>query len=101
MVFNLDCQAVFQKQSLVFQSNEESVISYSGAKQEMIAGMNSLRYMDDESDTKKFLASTTCDDGEPCGTIQGYEQSRVVTWTYAIGETIQLENKANTKFDKL
>ena len=101
MVFNLDAQAVFQKQSLVFQSNEESVISYSGAKQEMIAGMNSLRYMDDESDTKKFLASTTCDDGEPCGTIQGYEQSRVATWTYAVGETIRLENKANTKFDKL
>ena len=81
MIFNIDVQDKFSKQSLVFQANDDSIISLSHAKQEMIAGINSLHYMeDDNSEIKKFLASATCDDGEVCGTIQGYEQSRVVTY---------------------
>ena len=86
----------------MFQSNDDSIISLSHAKQELIAGINDLHFMaDNNSETKKFLASTICDDGNACDTIQGYEQSRTVTWQKTNGLEVTLESKACGTFDKL
>ena len=101
MVFNIDVQGVFSDQSLVFQAKDDSIISFSRAKQEMVSDLNDLRYVDDKSELKKFLANAICDDGNPCETIQGYEQSRVVTWRQENGLSLQLVNKNCGAFDKL
>ena len=67
----------------------------------MIAGINALRYMDDDSVTKNFLLSTICDDGQACETIQGYEQSRTVSWHKSNGQTARFDRKNVKMFDKL
>ena len=67
----------------------------------MIAGIDSLRYVDDDSVTKNFLSSTICDDGQACETIQGYEQSRTVSWHKSNGQTARFERKNVKMFDKL
>ena len=101
IAFNLDAQNVFVEQSLAFQSDDDSIISLSHSKQNMIAGIDSLRYMHDDSVTKKFLSSTVCDDGQACETIQGYEQSRTVSWHKSNGQTARFDRKNVKMFDKL
>ena len=101
MVFNIDVQGVFATQSLVFQAKDDSVISFSRAKQEMVSGLDDLRYVDDKSELKKFLAAMICDDGNPCETIQGYEQSQFVTWRKDNGLSMRLDSKVNSGYEKL
>ena len=101
IAFNLDAQNVFVEQSLAFQSDDDSIISLSHSKQNMIAGIDSLRYMHDDSVTKNFLLSTICDEGQACQTIQGYEQSRSVSWHKSNGQTARFDRKNVKMFDKL
>ena len=63
MVYNLDSQRAFSKQSKVFEASDASIVGMVNAKEQLVHDMEEVSALEGESMTKKFylkLFVVTC-----------------------------------------